>query len=465
MLRSAGLIFSGNVASAALMMVRTLLVSRLISLEDFGTASVFLLAVALVEMVSALGFQQQIAQSANGDAPEFQSALQGFSVLRGVVIAGLLVALAAPLASFFAIPHALWALYLIAILPLMSGCVHFDAYRFGRQMAYCASVWLSVLPPAVSLLSVLPLFHLFGDFRVLVYAIMVQAVLSLLISHMVATRRYRLRLDAAFIRQSFKFGWPLMISGTLMFLVFYGERGIIARHFGLEMMAIFSMALSLTLTPALVLTRSTMGFFLPQLSAALGSSGYSGLAVVILQTHLLLGCVMVICVALFGGPFLIAVLGQKYVAALPLLVWLACLMAFRVFAGGCAIAALAASHTKNEILANFVRVSLLPVAWMIVRGGGDVMTLIWIGIVGEAAGYAIGLGLVLGRQHLPLRPLILPLASAMVLLISACALQAETEWGMSAGVLAVLLALTLLGMPQLATYLRKNTATGFTVKP
>ena len=463
MVRSIGLILSGNVASAALMMARTLLVSRLISLEDFGTASVFLLAVALVEMVSALGFQQQMAQSANGDAPEFQSALQGFSMLRGLFNAGLLLALAAPLASFFGVPHAIWVFYGIAILPLMSGCAHFDAFRFGRQMAYKASMWVTVLPPVASLISVWPLFHLFGDYRVLVYAILVQAALSLVISHVVATRPYLLRFDGVFIRKSFKFGWPLMISGTLMFLVFYGERGIIARHFGLEMMAVFSMALSLTLTPALVLTRSTMSFFLPQLSAALGMGLYPNLAVIVLQAHLFLGCGMVVCVALFGAPFLMAVLGDKYAAAVPLLIWLASLMALRVFAGGCAIVALAAAHTKNEVLSNVVRVSLLPVAWLVVRAGGDIMTLIWIGLIGEAAGYAIGLTLALGKQHLPLRPLVLPLASALVVLVCACTLEVQQNYWASVVIFTALLGMVLLSMPQLVTYLRKNTATGFAV--
>jgi O-antigen/teichoic acid export membrane protein len=254
-----------------------------------------------------------------------------------------------------------------------------------------------------------------------------------------------------------------MISGALMFLVFYGERGIIARHFGLEMMAIFSMALSLTLTPALVLTRSTMSLFLPQLSAARGTSRYSNLAVIILQVHLLLGCVMVVCVALFGAPFLMVVLGGKYAAALPLLVWLASLMAFRVFAGGCAIVALAAAHTKNEVLANVVRVGLLPVAWWAVQAGADVMTLVWIGIAGEAAGYAIGLALALAKQRLPLGPLVLPILSAMALLTCACTLDVQADWWTSGGILTALLALVFLSMPQLVTYLRKNTATGFAV--
>jgi len=146
-----------------------------------------------------------------------------------------------------------------------------------------------------------------------------------------------------------------------------------------------------------------------------------------------------------------------------LLVWLASLMAFRVFAGGCAIVALAAAHTKNEVLANVVRVALLPVAWGAVQAGADVMTLIWIGIAGEAAGYAIGLALALAKQRLPLRPLVLPILSAMALLTCACTLDVQGLWWASGGILTALLALAFLSMPQLVTYLRKNTATGFAV--
>ena len=464
MYRSIVLILSGNVASAALMMGRTLLVSRLISLEDFGIASIFLLALAMIDMISALGFQQQMAQSNNGGTTRFQSALQGFSVIRGLFNAILMLAIANPIVSFFGVPHTLWAFQLIAVLPLISSFAHFDAQRFGRQMEFKPSVMLILLPPVGSLLAVYPLFHLLGDYRVLVYAILVQATLSIVVSHLVAKRRYRISFDGSVMLQALRFGWPLMASGVLMFFVFYGERGIIARHFGLEMLALFSMALSLTLTPALVVSRSTMSFFLPQLSAARETSRYSDLAIAVLQAHILLGCGMVASIALFGGPFLVAVLGDKYAAATPLLVWLAMLHAFRVFEGGCAIVALAAGHTKNEIMANIVRVSLLPVAWFIVKEGGGVITLLWIGILGEAAGFAIGLALALGKQGLLLRPLLLPLAIAMLIFATSCMMKIDQNFFAAAALFLALLGMLALTMSDLLTYLRKNTATGFALE-
>ncbi len=460
MTRTIGLILSGNIASAVLMMIRTLLISRLISLEDFGLGSLFLLALAMIEMMSTLGFQQQIIQSPDGDSERFQAAVQGFSVLRGVILGVVLFALAGPISSLFAVPDVAWAFQLIAVVPLVSGFFHFDAHRLSRRMQFAPSVILILLPPLGSLLSVVPLYHLFGDYLVLLFAIILQMALSVVVSHGVSKRRYRLRFDGAVILGSVRFGWPLMVSGALMFLVFNGERAIIGRALGLETLALFSMALSLTLTPALVLSRSTMSFFLPQLSAAFGTDRYRSLSMAVLQSHILLGGGMVAAVALLGGPFLNAVLGEKYAAALPFLVWLAALQAFRVFEGGCAILALAAGHTKNELFVNVVRVSLLPVAWVVVTNGEGVMTVIWIGIVGEAAGFAIGLGLVLGRQGLPLRPLVPPLMLAATLLVVACV--QDIRFGMieTAMVFMAILSAMVLTMADLQAYARRNAATG-----
>ncbi len=460
MIRALGGIVSGNLTAAIVMMLRTLLVSRLIALEDFGIASTFLLALALIEMVSALGFQQQIMQANDGNDPSFQAALHGLSVLRGGINAGIVFALALPMAWFFNIPQTVWAFQLIALVPLLSGFVHLDPQRLSRRMENRAAIMLAFFPPVGSLVAVWPLARLFGDYRVMLFAIMVQIGLTVLVSHLVAQRRYQLRYDPAVIRRSLRFGWPLMVSGGLMFLVFNGERAIIGKAAGLEALALFSMALSLTLTPALVIARSTTTFFLPQLAAARATKNHASLAIVTLQSHLLLGCVMAVSVALGGGPFLGAVLGDKYAGAVTFLCWLSVLQAFRVFESGCAIVALAAHQTKNEMMANLVRVALLPVAWVVLAHGGDVTTLIQIGIAGEMAGFAIGLASVLYRQHIAIRPLLAPLGVALALLATICTTSGQNPDWQTALVLLGMLAAMAFVLPDLHRYLRHHTVVG-----
>lgn len=437
MIRTISFILTGNMASAVMMMVRTLLVSRLISLQDFGIASVLVLTLAMIEMMSALALHQQMIQAPDGDAERFQAGLQGFSVLRGIVNALALFVLARPMAWLFDIPDLSWAFQLMAIVPLVCGFMHFDMHRLSRKMQFRAVVFVALVPPAGSLLAVLPFYVFFKDYRVLLFALLLQNILTVAASHLCAQRPYRLLFDAAVMRRSVSFGWPVMVSGGLLFAIFNAERAIIGVHMGLDALALFSMALSLTLTPALVILRATMSFFLPLLST---TENRRQLVIATLQAHLLFGGALAATVTVLGGAFLNAVLGTKYAEAVPLIAWLGILQAFRVFAGGCAVTALSIAQTKNDMLANLARVALLPVAWFWVSKGGDIISVIWLGILGEACGFAIGLALTQKQHRLNLRPIALPLGISLGVL-GLCTIDSRSvlDWMLPCVLIALLL--------------------------
>ena len=455
MFGSIGILLIGNVGGAFLTVLRTIVISRLISLEDFGIGTVLVLVLAMVEMSSALGFQQQIVQASDGNGQSFQQKLQGVSILRGLLAGSAIYLLAHPISSFFDMPQTVGAIQFIAIIPVILGFIHLDIHRLARQMKHFPSAIVALLPPLGSLISVVPLSHLYSDYRLMLFAVLVQAGLTVMVSHWAAIRDYQFRIEPKAILRSLHFGWPVMVSGTLLFLVFNAERAIIGHNFGLEALALFSVALSLTLLPALVVSRTTMSFFLPQLSALRSDASYAALATATLQIHVLLGSAFVVIISFTGEPFLLTMLGTKYQSAAPFLIWFAILQAFRIFEGGCAIVALSAAQTTNEIMANVVRVALLPAAWLIAQKGGDVVSIIWIGTIGEAAGFAVGLTLASRRQQLSVRPLIAPLALAiMTLALVASSHVYHLGWWTNVMTLAFLIA-TGCYMRELRIYLRK----------
>jgi O-antigen/teichoic acid export membrane protein len=163
-----------------------------------------------------------------------------------------------------------------------------------------------------------------------------------------------------------------------------------------------------------------MSFFLPQLSAAQHDPpAFRNLAMCAFQAHLVLGNTLVLAMALLGGPFLHLALGEKYGPAIPLLTWLAIMQGVRVIKGGSSTVAMARAHTGNAMVANVLRVALLPLAWWVAANGGDLLSVIWIGIAGEVAGFVIALWLALWRLDLPKRPLVLPFAISFGLFIVA----------------------------------------------
>jgi O-antigen/teichoic acid export membrane protein len=463
MFRSIAVILSGNIFATLVLMVRNLLIARLISLENFGIASTFLLAVAIVEMFSALGLKQQMVQAKNGDDPQLQAALQFLNVARGVLNAAVLFVLADPLANFFGAPQAVWAYQMIALIPLFLGLVHFDVERLTRQMKFWPTALVNAVPALGSLIAIWPLYHLFDDYRLLLFALMIQSGLTIVMSHMVANRPYQLAVNTQVLMSSLKFGWPLMLNGALMFAVMYGERAIVGGELGMEILALFAMGFSLALVPALVMARSAMSFFLPQLSECAELRRFSALSMTTLQAHILMGNFLLVSVALLGGPFIHVVLSEKYAAAIPLLTWLGIMQALRVWKGGSAVVAISRAHTANPIVTNVMRVMLLPVGWYVLHEGGTLVQLIWIGIAGEFIGFVLGLALTLWRLGLSSRPLLLPVVTSLVLLVIGefHAQAQETSWlpgvWTSLG-LVVMLAVTVLTMADLRSYLSRKTA-------
>lgn len=447
MFRSVLLILSGNAAASLLLLARNLIVARLISVEDYGIAATFAITMAVVEMMSQLGLQQQIVQAKDGDDPRFQAGLQGFQVLRGVIAGGVLFLAAGWIADFLKVPHIAWAYQVMALVPVLNALQHFDIHRLNRQMRFWPMVLTGAVPALLSLLVIWPLYLWFGDFQVMLWAIIVQIGFMMLVSHLVAERPYRAILDRKIMAGSLRFGWPLLINGMLMFAVFNGDKLIVGRELGMATLAIFAMGFTLTLTPTLVMAKSAQNFFLPQLSKQAEGAGFAFTSMVTMQAILVMGVGIVVGIALIGTPLINALLGAKYAALIPFMIWLAVMQAVRVAKAGPALVALAVGQTTNTMIANLIRVAALPICWYVAATTGDLMVIIWVATLGEVLGYIASLILVRVRLSMSLRALVLPLAASLALM-AACIWFAtqrnagQGSWGQLAVELLVYTGLT-----------------------
>jgi O-antigen/teichoic acid export membrane protein len=420
MLRSAALIISGNALASILSLARNLLVARLITVENYGIAATFAISIAVVEMLSALGLQAQIVQARDGNDARLQAGLQGFQMFRGVISATLLFFLARPMAEFMGIGYVTWAFQILAVIPILNSLVHFDIYRMNRAMIYLPGILSTTIPAFLSFLAIMPLFWIFGDYRVMLYAILVQSVLTFVISHVVAERKFRPILDRDIMLRGLRFGWPIMINSAVLFAVFNGEKLIVGREMGPSMLAIFAMGVTLTMTPALVVGKSAQTFFLPRLSAVQDiQSQFARLVVVAMQVALAAGIALILGVVLLGEPFVAVVLGEKYAALAPLMVWLAILNAIRISKQGASDAALSRARTVYSLIGNSFHVLTLPLSWYAAIQGADLQTIVIISIMGETMGLAVSMVLIRNRLLVPIASMTLPVIAAAVVVLTA----------------------------------------------
>ncbi len=173
----------------------------------------------------------------------------GFQVFRGLFASVVLFAIAGPVALLFKIPEVTWAFRLLAVVPLIRSFAHFDIFRLQRQMRFGPSVWADAGPQVVTVILAAPLAMWLGDYRVMLFLVLLQVTAATFISHLTAKRPYRWAWDRVQARRIINFGWPLLINGLLMFFILQGDRAIVGAAFDMQVLGWYSAAFALTLMP------------------------------------------------------------------------------------------------------------------------------------------------------------------------------------------------------------------------
>lgn len=412
MFKKAVLLVTGNAFGFLLLLVRNLIVARLISPENYGVAASFAIIVSMVEMLSYIGLTQLIIVDKDGDEPHFQAAMHGFQALRGMVSAAVLYMIAGPYAAFLGISHVAWAYELLALVPLISGFQHYDPHRLRRHMKFTPTILSNSVPALISVVSVWPLTLFFGDYRIMLYALLVQAFVMVILSHLTAERRYQLAIDFSLMKKASIFGWPILLNAMLMFPAFNGEKLIVGRELGMAQFAYFSLCFTLTLTPTLVMASSCQSLFLPQLTKVRENrEQFQKLSITVMEVGLLITVLMVVGATLVGGPLAYLLTGPKYASIesiLSILVPMSVMQAIRVARSGSDLAALSVGQSTNSMAGTMVRVASIPISWWAVIKTGQVMPIIWIAMVAEVIGYFITVAMTGHRTKIQLGPIAWP---------------------------------------------------------
>lgn len=457
MFRTALLILSGNATASLFLLARNLIVARLIPVEDYGIAATFAVVMAIVEMASTLGLQQQIVQSKDGDDLHFQAALHGFQVLRGVVSGIVLLLLADPIARLLGIPEVIWAYQLLALVPVIKAFEHFDIYRFNRQMRFWPLLLTGGVPALLSLLTVWPLAAWLGDWRVMLYSVLAQVGITAITSHLVAERSYRIVFDRAIMARSLRLGWPLLVNATLLFLVFQGDKLIVGRVLGMEALAIFAMGMTLTLAPTMVLTRSAQNFLLPQLSkhsreTSEGEARFQNLAMITIELHILTAAGFMFLIAILDRIIIITLLGEKYSELVDILITIAVIQSIRVLKAGPSVIAFSNGQSENAMISNIPRIFLLPLSFWIALRTNQLDFILLISLFGELIGLLIAFILIRQRSGVFLRTVTFPF-SLILLLFSFCILQMNVYF--LSAVLVMIVVTSFLTMQKFWSYLTR----------
>lgn len=395
----------GKSGSQAMSLVRNLMVARMLGPEEFGIGATLAVLASLIEMTSDVALDRMLVQAPDGDSERLQANAQSLQLVRGVVGALGVLALAWPMALLLNTPQALPAYLWIALLPLLRGLMNLDFARQQRAMRFGATTWIDAGSQGLALALAWPLAHWLRDHTAVLVLILVQAGSAVALSHMLAARDYRLGWDRPEIRRFLAFGWPLLINGLLLWVIMQGDRLIVGSSYTLRELGWYSAAAMLTLVPSLSIAKSLRTFLLPVLAPLQADrERFNPRAAATMQVCVIAGAALA-AVFVVGGAGIISLLyGEAFAPAGVVAAWLGAMQMFRLAKSGAAVVAMALGDTVNPMLANVWRLLGVGGALAAALGGAPIHVVAIAGLAGEIVAFIASVWMLARRRACPAAP-------------------------------------------------------------
>ena len=391
------LVYSGALLSvgvalvAGFTFVRSLLLARGISVEDFGIATALLTSLSLIQMSTAIAAEKQILQDEEGARQSFLAAVHALSILRGTFCGVLMFVSAGPISDFFGLRDALWAFQTVALAPVISAFVHYDFSSMQREARHGAAVCVNTAPDVCITLALIPVLVIWPDYQAILVVCLGWPFARLIVSHMVAKRPYRVGLNTVIIARLLKFSWPLMLSGMLLFLIFHGDRAIVGRYFDMESLGYFSLILTAFLLPSQLLHRIYDSLFLSPLSKSYQQAVAFDLYHPMIWNSLFVLSAAYVWFCMLCGPWLFVLLfGEKYQQALGLLPWIVLMVTIRTLRIAPSLMSLVIARPKFDLYTNVARAIALPIALISLLVNQSIESVAIAGIIGETLALVVG---------------------------------------------------------------------------
>lgn len=406
---AAAVLTAGQVAGQALSFLRNMLLARYLTKADFGLAATFAISMAMLELVGRMALGQQVVQARDGGDDAFQRNAQVFQLAAGVTSALLLFLASGVLAEMLGVPEQAWAFGLLALVPLCLGLENLDTYRFQRELQFKPRVLCEFVPQFLVTLAIWPLLVWLGDYRVVLWVIIGKSVLSVLMTHLLAKRSYRLAWDRSISRKIVAFSWPMVINGFLIFASQQADQLMVGSQYSMEQLASYAIPVSIVMVPWILFAQVVGPVSMSVLSSVQERKeefmdkcrqtvDFSVVATVIVTLPLIVS----------GEQIVVTVFGGRYAGSSELMAIMATASALRFLRVAPTTAAMALGDTKNLMWANVARSSSLLLVLGVIAIRGSIEWVAACAVVGEAVALVVSFMLMSSKHpfsaHLILRP-------------------------------------------------------------
>lgn len=246
-------VFALRITQQLINIIRTIILARILSPNDFGLFGIALLAMSALETFSQTGFQQALVQK-KGDVTPYLDTAWTVQIVRGLFLAFLLFIIAPYAAAFFGEPRAVPLLKVLGLALIFQGFTNIGVIFFQKELEFSKQFIYqfsgTIVDLAVSVTAAIMLKNTWALILGLVAANLARMVMS----YLVHPYRPHISINKDQTRELFSFGKWIFGSSVLGFLVTEGDDLLVGKILGATSLGIYQLAYRISNAPATEVT-------------------------------------------------------------------------------------------------------------------------------------------------------------------------------------------------------------------
>ncbi|NOY54549.1 MAG: lipopolysaccharide biosynthesis protein, partial [Actinobacteria bacterium] len=208
--------FALTMTTRGLRTVRVIVLARLLSPDDFGLMGIALLTLAFLNAFTTTGFNQALIQR-EGDIRGHLDAAWTVSILRGLLIGGLIIAGAPIVAGFFHTASAVGILRVMGASMMISGLKNVGVVFFDKDLQFRQRFTFRSIPQVIDLIVAVTAAIILRNVWALVFGVLAREISTTVASYIAHPYRPHLNFDRQKMRELLSFGIWIFGSAILSY--------------------------------------------------------------------------------------------------------------------------------------------------------------------------------------------------------------------------------------------------------
>ncbi|MEM9627255.1 MAG: lipopolysaccharide biosynthesis protein [Pseudomonadota bacterium] len=297
-------------------LINMVILARLLVPEDFGLVAMAMIFVGAIDIFSEFNFDVALIQKQSADRADYDTAWT-MSIIRGVVVAGLLLALALPAAEWLDEPRLAAVVAALSLAPLLTSFQNIGIVDFRKSLDFRRDFLFMASGKVVAVIVTVCLAIIFRNYWALVGGMIGGRLYRVAASYVM--HPYRPRLSLQRWRALFAFTKWLLAHNILLYFRNRTDRLVVGKMLGAATLGLYTLAFDLANLVTSELIAPIRRALFPGYAKLSGDLAHMrAMFVDIFALTLWVGAPIPIGIGLLAGPLIGLLLGDGWEGVVPI---------------------------------------------------------------------------------------------------------------------------------------------------